>query len=405
MGVVVLGLQWGDEGKGKVCDYLAEEFDVVVRYQGGPNAGHTIIYNGEEIVLHHIPSGIFRENVICVIGNGCAIDLEVLYNEIEKIEKMGVNTKGRIFISERAHIILPYHKDEDAKIEKSLKIGTTMKGIGPSYKDKYARLGLRMADLEDSERLKKIIKQRTKDEKKLLNYLNRYYDEFAHMIIDTVSLLNHFHFSGKKILFEGAQGSMLDIDFGTYPFVTSSSPCIGGVFTGTGIRFNAIDRVIGIIKPYTTRVGNGPLPTEIKTKQAKQIREKGKEYGSTTGRERRIGWLDIPQLKYSCLINGVTEIFITKLDVLSGFERIKVCTNYLLDGSPIEGFPANLSLFDRIELEYAEFLGWETLEGVDSYFRAPQELKTFVKFIQDMLLVPVKYISIGRERKDVLIVD
>lgn len=405
MVTVVIGLQWGDEGKGKVCDYLADEFDVVVRYQGGPNAGHTIIYNENEIVLHHIPSGIFRENVICVIGNGCVLDLETLFDEIEKIEKLGVNTKGRIFISERAHLILPYHKSEDAKMDKTLKIGTTMKGIGPSYRDKFARVGLRMSDLEDSERLKKVIKQRTRDEKKLINYLNRYYDEFAHMIIDTVSLINHFINSGKKILFEGAQGTMLDVDFGTYPFVTSSNPSIGGVLNGTGIPYNAIDKVIGIMKPYTTRVGNGPLPTEIKTKHAKQIRDKGNEYGSTTGRERRIGWLDIPQLKYACLINGVSELFITKLDVLSGFEKIKVCTKYLLDGSPIEGFPANLSLFDKIELEYTEFLGWETLEGVDSYFRIPQELNTFIKFISDQLLIPVKYISIGRERKDVLIVN
>uniref|UniRef100_A0A7C4UD14 Adenylosuccinate synthetase n=1 Tax=candidate division WOR-3 bacterium TaxID=2052148 RepID=A0A7C4UD14_UNCW3 len=405
MGTVLIGLQWGDEGKGKVCDYLSSEFDVVVRYQGGPNAGHTVIYDGKEIVLHHIPSGIFRENVICVIGNGCVIDLELLYEEIENLEKLGINIKGRLFISERAHIILPYHKDEDGKMEKSLKIGTTLKGIGPAYMDKYGRSGLRMADLEDQERLKKILKIKTKNEKKMINYLSRYYDEFAHMIIDTVMLLNHFQNSGKKILYEGAQGSMLDIDFGTYPYVTSSSPSIGGVLSGCGVPINSIDRVIGVMKPYTTRVGNGPLPTEIKTKVAKQIRDKGNEYGATTGRERRIGWLDIPQLKYASLINGVNEIFITKLDVLSGLDKINVGLRYLLDGEPLEGFPANLSLFERIEVEYTEFLGWETLEGVDSYFKTPQELKTFVKFIQEQLLIPVKYISIGREREDVLIVN
>jgi len=405
MGTAIIGLQWGDEGKGKVVDYLSPHYDVIVRYQGGPNAGHTVIYEGEEVVLHHIPSGIFQKNTICVIGNGCVIDLEAMIEEIERIEYLGVNTTGRIFVSDRAHLILPYQKDEEAKLEKTMKIGTTLKGVGVSYTDKYARRGLRMGDLEDPDRLKEVLKMRTKDARKVKNLLMKLYDETAHLMVDTVSLLHHFWKSGKKILFEGAQGTMLDVDFGTYPYVTSSNPTIGGLFAGTGLPPASVDRVIGVMKAYTTRVGGGPFPTEIKGKLAKQLREKGGEFGATTGRERRIGWLDLFQVKWSAQINGVNEIILTKIDVIAGVESIKVGVNYLLDGESLEFYPATTDMMKRIEVEYVDLPGWPEIDENFTWYKAPRELKDFKRFIEHYLSIPVTMVSTGRRREDVFLTD
>ncbi len=345
---ILVGLQWGDEGKGKIVDMLSRNFDVVARYQGGANAGNTIIIDGKKTVLHLIPSGIFTENIICIIGNGTVIDPDALINEIELLEKDGINLENRLFISKDAHIILSYHKIIDAINEsKSDKIGTTKKGIGPSYYDKYPRRGIKFSDFENRTVLKEKISKnldyllgifpdsdelKSLDAQTLYEELSANYARVEKYFVQTQYLINKLVSEGKNVLLEGAQGALLDVDFGTYPYITSSNPTSGGACTGTGIPPTKINGVIGIVKAYTTRVGEGPFPTELFDETGKKIAEIGVEFGATTGRPRRCGWLDLVALKYAVVINGVTELALTKSDVLDSFKEIKLCTHYELNG-------------------------------------------------------------------------
>ncbi len=417
---VLVGLQWGDEGKGKIVDMLSKDFDIVARYQGGANAGHTIIIDGKKTVLHLIPSGIFTDNIICVIGNGTVIDPVALIDEIELLQKDGMNLSGRLFISKDAHIILPYHKIIDSINEsKTDKIGTTKKGIGPTYFDKYARRGIKFSDFENPEILKEKISKNLNylisifsdsEELKSLNpeliftELNVQYNNIKEYFVQTHYLLNNFISENKNILLEGAQGALLDVDFGTYPYITSSSPTSGGACTGTGIPPTRINGVIGIVKAYTTRVGEGPFPTELFDETGKEIAKIGVEFGATTGRPRRCGWLDLVALKYAVIINGVTEIALTKSDVLESFEEIKLCTHYELDGNKIDYFPSNPDVLKKVIPVYKSFGGWKkSFNGVSNFEDLPKEFKNYVSFIENYINVKVKYISTGPSRSDIII--
>ncbi|MFA7359976.1 MAG: adenylosuccinate synthase, partial [Candidatus Kapaibacterium sp.] len=385
---VLVGLQWGDEGKGKVVDLLSRDFDVVARYQGGANAGHTIIIDGKKTVLHLIPSGIFTDEIICVIGNGTVIDPIALIEEIKLLKNDGINLTNRLYISKDAHIILPYHKIIDAINEsKSDKIGTTKKGIGPAYFDKYARRGIKFSDFDNPEILKEKIEKNIKylisifpdsEELKSLksdavyNELNSQYEQVSGYIAQTQYLMNKYIAEGKNVLLEGAQGALLDVDFGTYPYITSSSPTSGGACTGTGIPPTKVNGVIGIVKAYTTRVGEGPFPTELFDDTGKKIAEIGVEFGATTGRPRRCGWLDLVALKYAVIINGVTEIALTKSDVLDTFDEINLCTQYELRGKKTDCFPSNPDVLGKVKPLYKTFKGWnESLKDKKAYSELP----------------------------------
>ncbi len=417
---VLVGLQWGDEGKGKIVDMLSKDFGVVARYQGGANAGHTIIINGRKTVLHLIPSGIFTDNIVCVIGNGTVIDPEALIEEIGILEKDGQNLDGRLFISKDAHIILPYHKIIDSINEsKSDKIGTTKKGIGPSYFDKYARRGIKFSDFDNTKILKEKISKNLgyltaifpdSAELKSLNAESLYenladqYGKIGKYFVQTQYLLNKLIAEGKNVLLEGAQGALLDVDFGTYPYITSSNPTSGGACTGTGIPPTMINGVIGIVKAYTTRVGEGPFPTELFDDTGKKIAEIGVEFGATTGRPRRCGWLDLVALKYAVIINGVTEIAITKSDVLDTFDEIKVCTHYELNDELIDTFPSNPYVLDYVNPVYKSFKGWKSqLKGNKDFSALSKNFRSYIEFIEDYVKVPVKYISTGPDRADIII--
>jgi adenylosuccinate synthase len=416
---VIVGAQWGDEGKGKVVDMLAEQSDVVARYQGGANAGHTIIVGDRKYVLHLIPSGILHPHVTCVIGNGVVIDPDALMEEIRLLESFGIEIGGRLKISHKAHLIMPYHKLLDQLQESDQKIGTTGRGIGPSYIDKYNRTGIRIVDLLDrdglAQKLRRSIEQKNQTfrkvydapeldvEKTIAEYVefDRRIDGY---ITDTTAYLNEAWRSGQRIVAEGAQGALLDIDHGTYPFVTSSSPTSGGACTGLGLPPTAISEVIGIAKAYCTRVGNGPFPTELVDETGEKLRRLGAEFGATTGRPRRCGWLDLFALRYSAMINGITEIVLTKLDVLSAFEELKVCTGYELDGRPVKYFPSDCSTLDRIRPVYQTLPGWnQELTGVERFEDLPEATRRYVEYIEEVVGARVGYIGIGPEREQVVV--
>jgi adenylosuccinate synthase len=414
---VLLGLQWGDEGKGKVVDVLTPNYEVIARFQGGPNAGHTLEFDGKKYVLHTIPSGIFRPKAINVIGNGVVIDPVVLQKEIAALKLEGVDVDSRLLVSRKAHLILPTHRFLDAASEASKgkeKIGSTLKGIGPAYMDKTGRNGLRVGDLEHPDFLKKY--QALKD--KHLQLLNFYKFDFnieeseklwfesleelkKLKFINSEYYVYHCFEQGKNILAEGAQGSLLDIDFGTYPFVTSSNTTCAGACTGLGLPPSAIGRVIGIFKAYCTRVGSGPFVTELLDDVGEKIRQKGKEFGSTTGRARRCGWLDIPALKYACMINGTTELFMMKSDVIAGFEKVKICTAYKIDGKEIEGIPFDFTA-QNIEPVYQELNGWKEFETVSKFKELPHELQSYIKFIEEKVGVPITLVSTGPGRNQTI---
>ncbi|MDD5361212.1 MAG: adenylosuccinate synthase [Ignavibacteria bacterium] len=417
---VLVGLQWGDEGKGKIVDMLSKDFNVVVRYQGGANAGHTIIIDGKKTVLHLIPSGIFTNDIVCVIGNGTVIDPDALIDEIGLLEKDGTVLDNRLFISKDAHIILPYHKIIDAINEsKNDKIGTTKKGIGPSYFDKYARRGIKFSDFDNREVLKEKINKNLQylisifpeseelkklNSKSLYDDLSAQYAKVERYFAQTQYLLNDFISKGKNILLEGAQGALLDVDFGTYPYITSSNPTSGGACTGSGIPPTLINGVIGIVKAYTTRVGEGPFPTELFDDTGKKIAEIGVEFGATTGRPRRCGWLDLVALKYAVIINGVTELAMTKSDVLDSFDEINACTHYELDGKKIDTFPSNPFVLQNVKPVYKTFKGWESeLKGKLSYKELNVNFRNYLEFIEEYVKVPVKYISTGPSRADIIL--
>jgi len=383
---VLLGLQFGDEGKGKIVDLVAN-YDIVARFQGGANSGHTLNFNGTKHVLHLIPSGIFHD-CINIIGNGCVIDPISLVDEIKRLEALGIDVKSKLLISNKAHIVLPYHKLEDKRLEEAKgdkKIGSTLKGIGPTYTSKVAREGLRLGEVKCDTYDEMI--ESIKKTNLVVIADNKLYDAFCYLnqftITDTELYLNKAIEKGKRILAEGAQGTLLDIDFGTYPFVTSSNTCIGGVMTGLGIPPQSINNVIGITKAYCTRVGSGPFLTEDEGEEGEMIRKIGNEFGSTTGRPRRCGWLNLKELRYSCMINGVTELCLMKLDVLSSMEKIKVCVDYLEDGTPM----------------IYEFDGWmQDISKIKYFEDLPEYCKNFVNFVENYMGIQVNTISVGSDR-------
>src|SRR3989339_736750 len=412
---VLVGSQWGDEGKGKIVDLLSEKYDIVTRYQGGANAGHTVVIADRQYILHLIPSGILRENVICVIGNGVVIDPTALLEEITLLEKNNIKVDGRLFISQNAHLIMPYHKLLDTISESGEnKIGTTGRGIGPCYIDKYARKGIKIVDLLNRKSLEEKIRKNLEEKNNLLKKVYEHeeldveeiikqYLEFDKTIDkyikDVPSFLNQSISEGKSILLEGAQGALLDVDFGTYPFVTSSSPTSSGACTGTVIPPNKITDVIGIVKAYTTRVGYGPFPTELLDDDGNKLRKIGVEYGATTGRPRRCGWFDAFLVNYSVMINGIEEVAITKLDVLSDFSEIKVCTGYKLNGNILKSFPTDFERLQTVTPVYETLKGWnKDISNCRAFADLPSQTKEYLDFISKEAGMKIKIVSVGPKR-------
>lgn len=417
---VILGLQWGDEGKGKIVDYLANKYDIVARFQGGPNAGHTLKFDGKKYVLHTIPSGIFRESLMNLIGNGVVIDPITLRKEIQMLIDAGVDYHDRLLVAKKAHLITPTHRLLDAASEAAkgkLKIGSTLRGIGPTYMDKTGRNGLRVGDILNPNFEAKYNELRNKH----LNLLKIYPDvEFdleaeeakwlaniEHLrkmnIVDGEIYINKALKAGKRVLAEGAQGSMLDIDFGTYPYVTSSNTITSGVCNGLGIAPQRIGEVIGITKAYCTRVGSGPFPTELHGETGEFLRKEGSEFGATTGRPRRCGWIDIPQLKYTIMINGVTQLCITKIDILNNFEEISAATHYKVDGELTDLPPYDLCA-DGIEPVYTSYPGWKkSLDDATTYEALPENARRFLETLEEMLEVPITIVSKGPQRKELVL--
>ena len=419
---LILGLQWGDEGKGKIVDVLTEDYNIIARFQGGPNAGHTLEFDGIKHVLHTIPSGIFHDNKLNIIGNGVVIDPVILKTEIDKLHELNVDLSNKLMISRKAHLILPTHRliDKASELSKGKKkIGSTLKGIGPTYMDKTGRNGLRVGDLELDgweEKLNNLIKKHLN----LVNNFNVDFDfniqeltvEFTESIkflkkikfIDSEHFLNKSIDEGKKVLGEGAQGSLLDIDFGTYPYVTSSNTTSAGACTGLGIAPNKINKVYGIFKAYTTRVGSGPFPTELFDSTGERMAKIGNEFGATTGRPRRCGWLDLVSLKHSITVNGVTDLIMMKGDVLSGIDKIKVCTKYNYNGEVVDYMPFSI-MDENIEPIYEEIDGWEEdITQAKSYNNLPLNFKNYVTFLEDKLNLKIKIVSVGPDRKQTIFV-
>ncbi len=417
---VLLGLQWGDEGKGKIVDYLSPNYDIIARFQGGPNAGHTLVLDGVKHVLHTVPSGIFRKGIINLIGNGVVVDPTILLNELKSLDEAGVDYRSRLLISRKAHLILPSHRLLDAANEASkgiAKIGSTLRGIGPTYMDKAGRNGLRIGDIESSD-----FRSRYRSLKLKHLELYRLYPEVDFDLegeerawfkaieqladlrrVDSEYYLNKQLAAGKRVLAEGAQGSMLDIDFGTYPYVTSSNTTTSGVCTGLGVPPTAIGEVIGITKAYCTRVGSGPFPTELHGKQGEELRKAGAEFGATTGRPRRCGWIDLPQLRYSIILNGVTQLTMTKIDVLDNFAQVGVCTDYRVDGRKTQELP-----YDTASVEIEPIIdympGWdEDLSAVTELDALPANARALILKIEEYLGIPITIVSTGPERESLLI--
>lgn len=418
---VIVGAQWGDEGKGKIVDLLSEDADIVARYQGGANAGHTVVIGEQEHVLHLIPSGIFHPNVTCVIGNGVVVDPVALMEEIAQLRQLNVNISDRLLISHNAHLIMPYHKLLDTIREQaSDKIGTTGRGIGPAYIDKFMRTGIKIVDLldrdlfvtklrknieEKNQILRKIYGEAELDVEKIVDEYEEFDQKIDEYVTDTALYLNKAIRNGKRILAEGAQGALLDVDHGTYPFVTSSNPTSGGACTGLGIPPTAVNSIVGVVKAYSTRVGNGPFPTELKDGTGEKLREIGQEYGATTGRPRRCGWFDAFSVRYSAMVNGISKVAITKLDVLGGFDEIKVCVGYQYQGKLLKTFPTDAHSLDCIEPVYETYEGWKTsLNGLSSYYSLPSSTRTYVEAIGSLTETEVWIVSLGARRDQTIFV-
>lgn len=413
--IVVIGAQWGDEGKGKVIDIFSAKTDYIARYQGGNNAGHTVVIGGDTFILHLIPSGILHKGKICVIGNGVVIDPRALLEEVAILESKGITIDGRLMISENAHVIFPYHKLlDELKEGMTKKIGTTKKGIGPCYADKVARSGIKIIDLLNENVLKEKLKANL-DEKNAVftkiysaegfsfdemysEYLD-YGKKIKKYICDTAVLLNEAVNKKKDILFEGAQGTLLDVDHGTYPFVTSSNATAGGAATGTGVGPNKIDKVIGVVKAYTTRVGEGPFPTEFSDSLMNKIRAKGNEFGATTGRPRRCGWFDSVVVGHSVMVNGIDEIVVTKLDVLDEMDSLKICTAYKYKGKTYKHFPSDIEVLNRCEPVYEELPGWcADTQHITAYAKLPKNAKSYLKRMQELVKTKIVLVSVGSDR-------
>jgi adenylosuccinate synthase len=421
---VVVGAQWGDEGKGKIVDVLSERFKVVARYSGGHNAGHTVTIGGKKFILQLIPCGVLREGCRGVIGNGVVLDPFAFMKEVDALRANGVKIDGNLFVSNRAHVILPYHRMIELAAENApgrVKIGTTSRGIGPTYEDKMARSGLRVQDLLDKELLKKHIENACREKNTIAHALfnsepidpDKMYTDYAEIadrvapfVADTALLLNHAIASGESVMFEGAQGTMLDIDHGTYPFVTSSSATSGGAATGTGVPPNAIKMVAGVTKAYCTRVGGGPFPSELNDDIGEALRKKGNEFGAVTGRPRRTGWLDLPLLRYSNMINGTSWLVVTKLDVLDDLAEIPVCVGYKVDGKETQEIPAQASGYEKIEPIYAKLPGWQTTTyGVDKYDQLPARAQSYLDFVEKETGAKVGIVSTGPDRDQSIFIN
>lgn len=400
---IVVGAQWGDEGKGKIIDILSADADIIVRYQGGNNAGHTVVVGAKEFILHLIPSGILHKGKMCIIGNGLVVDPEALLKEISMLKEKGIEVDGNLLVSESAHVIFPYHKVIDKR--RGAQIGTTGRGIGPCYVDKMARCGIRMADLVNKELLRKKLKANLEGSREFdFDEIYDAYIDYGRKIqkyFTNVSLfLNKAILKNKRILFEGAQGTLLDIDHGTYPYVTSSSSIAGGALTGTGVGPTKIDKVIGVVKAYTTRVGEGPFPTEFKKDLMEKIRSKGKEFGATTGRPRRCGWFDAVIVRHAVNVNGLSEIVVTKLDVLDEMEKIKICTGYKYKGKIYNDFPADLVVLENCTLIYEEYKGWmRDTTAIRSFKELPKNAKAYLERMSKLLGVKIGMVSVGSKRK------
>lgn len=415
---VILGLQWGDEGKGKIVDFFAKDYDLIARFQGGPNAGHTLYVKDKKIVLHQIPSGVFREGVLNVIGNGVVLDPVVLKRECETVSSFGIDVKKNLFIAERTHLILPTHRalDKAAELSKgNEKIGSTLKGISPAYMDKTGRNGLRVGDLLDKNFTTAYIKLRLKHQKLLDNYafnedISGWEEEFFEAVefLKQMNIVNGEYFinaqlqKGKRVLAEGAQGSMLDIDFGTFPYVTSSSTITAGVCSGLGVAPQKIREVIGVTKAYCTRVGSGPFPTELSDDTGEKLRQTGNEFGATTGRPRRCGWMDLVALRFACMVNGVTRLVMTKADVLDVFEQLRICTSYKLNGKESNEVPFQMTRMN-IEPVYRDLKGWNvSTSAAKSPTELPDAMKQYVGFINQELGIHIQYISNGPGREQIV---
>ena len=416
--VVVVGAQWGDEGKGKLVDVLAESADWVVRYQGGANAGHTVDLGDRSFVLHQIPSGILHPGVRCAIGNGVVLDPDTLFEEIDGLVQAGIDVEGRLYVSERAHLVLPYHKMVDAASASSRAIGTTGRGIGPAYEDKVARRGVRVLDLRHPERLREAV------EKGAENARSRLARSGSDKVVDVDAVLAQLERLGKRllplaedvslmvhralkaraaILLEGAQGSLLDIDHGTYPYVTSSSTTAGGAAIGVGIGPNEIDAVVGVVKAYTTRVGNGPLPTELAEPLQSEVRRLGNEFGATTGRARRCGWFDALVVKYATRVNGLSDLAVTKLDVLDTLEQVAICTGYEIDGELHEDFPGDLLALEKVVPRYEWMDGWQTSTAdARTLDELPMQARAYLDRIESLVEAPITYVSVGTRREQII---
>ena len=416
---IVVGAQWGDEGKGKIVDILSQNVDIVARYQGGANAGHTIVIGDREHVLHLIPAGIFHSHVTCVIGNGVVVDPIALISEINQLTQLGVDLNGRLLISHNAHLIMPYHKLLDTVREKhSEPIGTTGRGIGPAYIDKARRVGIRIVDLlrrdvfvgklktnieENNQILKKIYGEAELDIDKIVSEYEEFDNRIKGYVTDTALFLNTALRENKRIVAEGAQGALLDIDHGTYPYVTSSNPTAGGACTGLGIPPTSVSSILGVVKAYCTRVGNGPFPTELHDSTGEQLREIGHEYGATTGRPRRCGWFDAFAVRYSAMVNGIKQVAVTKLDVLDSFDEIKVCVGYRLGGKLLKSFPCDTQTLDSVAPHYETFDGWKTkTSGATSYAALPANVHKFIQALSSLTDTEVKMISNGARRDQIL---
>jgi adenylosuccinate synthase len=422
--IVIIGAQWGDEGKGKIVDVLSEDFAYVARYAGGHNAGHTVIINGKKFVLQLVPCGVLRPGCRGVIGNGVVLDPIAFLKEVAGLRQAGVKVDGNLFISNRAHVILPYHRMIELAAENApgrVKIGTTSRGIGPAYEDKMGRRGLRVADLLDARLLRTHIENACREKNMIAHALfnsepldpDKMYEEYARaaqqvapFVADTAALLNQALAAGESILFEGAQGTMLDIDHGTYPFVTSSSATSGGAVIGTGVAPTAIDLVIGVTKAYCTRVGEGPFPSEIHDAVADQLRARGNEYGAVTGRPRRCGWIDLPLLRYAVMINGISWLVVTKLDVLDELTEIPVCVGYKVGGKKTSEIPAHASGYDRIEGIYETLPGWrKSTQGITSFDKLPPKAREYLDFLEKQTGARIGMISTGPERDQTVFVE
>ncbi|MFZ0314722.1 MAG: adenylosuccinate synthase [Candidatus Korobacteraceae bacterium] len=418
---VVVGAQWGDEGKGKIVDVLSERFKVVARYSGGHNAGHTVTIHGKKFILQLIPCGVLREGCRGVIGNGVVLDPFAFMKEVDALRATGIKVDGNLFVSNRAHVILPYHRLIELAAENApgrVKIGTTSRGIGPTYEDKMARSGLRVQDLLDKKLLQKHIENACREKNTIAHTLfnsepldadkmfadySAIADRVAPFVADTALLLNRAIANGEAVMFEGAQGTMLDIDHGTYPFVTSSSATSGGAATGTGVPPTSINTVIGVTKAYCTRVGEGPFPTESKDDIGEALRKKGNEFGAVTGRPRRTGWLDLPLLRYSNMINGTSWLVVTKLDVLDEQAEIPICVSYKIDGKETQQIPAQISGFEKIEPVYRKLPGWQTSTfGVDNYNQLPDNAKRYLEFVEKESGAKIGIVSTGPDREQTM---